>query len=96
MVRSGLLLKPVTTILPMTDDTVRQDPNLRNPIHLLAFGLGSGVSPFAPGTMGTLVAVPIYLMIDPLPLFSYGGTSMITTMIGVGLILNVSMRRFTF
>ncbi|MEZ4598714.1 MAG: rod shape-determining protein RodA [Syntrophotaleaceae bacterium] len=32
----------------------------------------------------------------PLPLFSYGGTSMITTMIGVGLILNVSMRRFTF
>jgi rod shape determining protein RodA len=32
----------------------------------------------------------------PLPLFSYGGTSMITTMIGVGLLLNVSMRRFTF
>ncbi len=32
----------------------------------------------------------------PLPLFSYGGTSMITTMIGVGLLLNVSMRRFMF
>jgi len=32
----------------------------------------------------------------PLPLFSYGGTSMITTMIGVGLLLNVSMRRFVF
>ena len=32
----------------------------------------------------------------PLPLFSYGGTSMVTTMIGVGLLLNVSMRRFTF
>lgn len=32
----------------------------------------------------------------PLPLFSYGGTSMITTMIGIGLLLNVSMRRFTF
>jgi len=32
----------------------------------------------------------------PLPLFSYGGTSMVTTMIGVGLLMSVSMRRFTF
>ena len=32
----------------------------------------------------------------PLPLFSYGGTSMVTTMIGVGLLMNVSMRRFIF
>jgi len=32
----------------------------------------------------------------PLPLFSYGGTSMVTTMFGVGLLLNVSMRRFMF
>ncbi|MDT8441743.1 MAG: rod shape-determining protein RodA [Desulfuromonadales bacterium] len=32
----------------------------------------------------------------PLPLFSYGGTSMITTMAGIGLLLNVSMRRFMF
>ncbi|PLY01487.1 MAG: rod shape-determining protein RodA [Desulfuromonas sp.] len=32
----------------------------------------------------------------PLPLFSYGGTSMVTTMIGIGILLNVSMRRFMF
>lgn len=32
----------------------------------------------------------------PLPLFSYGGTSMVTTMIGVGVLMNVSMRRFMF
>ncbi len=32
----------------------------------------------------------------PLPLFSYGGTSMLTTMCGIGLLLNVSMRRFMF
>jgi rod shape determining protein RodA len=32
----------------------------------------------------------------PLPLFSYGGTNMVTMMIGVGLLMNVSMRRFMF
>jgi rod shape determining protein RodA len=32
----------------------------------------------------------------PLPLFSYGGTSMITSMIGIGLLLNINMRRFMF
>lgn len=32
----------------------------------------------------------------PLPLFSYGGTSMITSMIGIGILLNISMRRFMF
>jgi len=30
----------------------------------------------------------------PLPLFSYGGTSVITTLIGIGILMNVSMRRF--
>lgn len=32
----------------------------------------------------------------PLPLFSYGGTSMITSMTGIGILLNISMRRFMF
>lgn len=32
----------------------------------------------------------------PLPFFSYGGTSMITSMIGAGILLNINMRRFMF
>ncbi|MEI6208880.1 MAG: rod shape-determining protein RodA [Desulfuromonadales bacterium] len=32
----------------------------------------------------------------PLPFFSYGGTSMITSMFGIGLLQNISMRRFMF
>lgn len=35
---------------------------LSNPIHFLAFGFGSGLSPIAPGTVGTLAVIPIYLL----------------------------------
>lgn len=33
-----------------------------NPVHWLAFGFGSGLAPKAPGTFGTLAAVPVYLV----------------------------------
>lgn len=46
-------------------------PNLKNPIHLLAFGFGSGCAPVAPGTFGTLMAVLLYLPLSRLPLMSY-------------------------
>ena len=46
-------------------------PDLKKPIHLLAFGFGSGLAPVAPGTFGTLAAVPLYLLLAPLPLPAY-------------------------
>jgi phosphatidylglycerophosphatase A len=40
------------------------DPRiLRQPVHFLAFGFGAGLSPKAPGTAGTLVAIPIVLLV---------------------------------
>lgn len=42
-----------------------------HPIHLLAFGFGSGLSPYAPGTVGTVVAIPIYLLLNTFSLFTY-------------------------
>lgn len=38
----------------------------RDPLHVLAFGLGAGAAPLAPGTFGTLAAVPLYLLLAPL------------------------------
>lgn len=35
----------------------------RNPVHFLAFGLGSGAAPRAPGTFGTLAALALYLVL---------------------------------
>lgn len=42
-----------------------------SPVHFLAFGLGSGLAPFAPGTFGTLAAVLLYLPMQSLSLLSY-------------------------
>jgi phosphatidylglycerophosphatase A len=38
---------------------------IANPIHFLALGFGSGLLPKAPGTYGTLAAIPLYLLLAP-------------------------------
>jgi phosphatidylglycerophosphatase A len=45
--------------------------NITNPIHFLALGFGSGLLPKAPGTYGTLAAIPIYLLLAPLSINYY-------------------------
>lgn len=35
-----------------------------HPIHFLAFGFGTGLSPKAPGTVGTLVGLPLYYLLQ--------------------------------
>lgn len=44
---------------------------MSDPRHLLAFGFGSGLAPFAPGTFGTLAAIPLYWLLADLPLWTY-------------------------
>ncbi len=44
---------------------------LHNPVQFLAFGCGAGLSPQAPGTAGTVVAVPLYLLLHPMPSASW-------------------------
>jgi phosphatidylglycerophosphatase A len=45
---------------------------LRTPAGFFAFGFGAGLVRFAPGTMGTLMAVPFALLLAQLPLPAYG------------------------
>jgi phosphatidylglycerophosphatase A len=49
----------------------------------LAFGLGSGAAPWAPGTVGTLAAIPFFLLMQPLSLFWYGVILLVTSLIGI-------------
>lgn len=57
----------------------------KNPVHFLAFGFGSGAAPYAPGTFGTMVAIPIYLLMMSLPLWAYLGVVLVMTVVGIWL-----------
>lgn len=56
---------------------------LKNPIHFLALGFGSGLAPKAPGTFGTIMAVPLYLLLQPLTIQSYIAVVILITLIGI-------------
>jgi phosphatidylglycerophosphatase A len=55
----------------------------KNPIYFLAFGFGSGLSKTAPGTMGTLAAIPLYLVLHFLSLPFYIAAILFFTIAGI-------------
>ncbi|MCY4044823.1 MAG: phosphatidylglycerophosphatase A [Cellvibrionales bacterium] len=58
--------------------------NLKNPVHLLATGFGSGLSPFAPGTVGTIAAIPLfYLSLMLIPAHYYWVFILVTAIAGI-------------
>ncbi|MBK5930252.1 phosphatidylglycerophosphatase A [Halochromatium salexigens] len=67
---------------PTSDATLSPTFQPSRPEHLIAYGFGAGLSPKAPGTMGTLVAIPIYLLLANLPGLVY--LLAVAAMIGVG------------
>jgi phosphatidylglycerophosphatase A len=56
---------------------------LSKPIHFLALGFGSGLAPKAPGTFGTLAAVPIYLLMASLTTNVYAVLVLVMTIAGI-------------
>jgi phosphatidylglycerophosphatase A len=50
----------------MNNKPSTRDVALKSPIGFLAFGFGSGLAPKAPGTFGTLAAIPVYFLMAPL------------------------------
>lgn len=58
---------------------------LRNPMLLLAFGFGSGLSRYMPGTMGTLAAVPVYYLLIQLNSTIYSAITIMSIILGIKL-----------
>lgn len=55
----------------------------QRPDYFIAFGFGSGLSPVAPGTMGTLAAIPLYLALSKLALPLYLAVVVVFYILGV-------------
>ncbi len=60
--------------------------NYFNPAHLAAVGFGSGLLPKAPGTFGTLAAIPLYLLctsVLQLSLWQYVAVLVLASVLGI-------------
>lgn len=50
----------------------------------IATGLGLGYAPFAPGTFGTMLALPLYFLLSRLPLPLYAGAMAVIILAAIG------------
>ena len=57
--------------------------NLKDPVHILALGFFSGLSPKAPGTFGTLAAIPLFLLVSQLSLINFIALTCIMSLFGI-------------
>jgi phosphatidylglycerophosphatase A len=67
----------------MSDKNSQVNFNLANPIQFLALGFGSGLAPKAPGTFGTLAAVPLFLLMSGLTPLIYGLLVLVVCISGI-------------
>ena len=74
------------------DRSTLQKVALTTPSGLLAFGFGSGLSPFAPGTMGTLVAIPFIFALKSLGTPGFWIALLLLFLLGIWLCDQVSRK----
>ena len=56
---------------------------LKNPLHFISLGFGSGLLPKAPGTYGTLAAIPVFLLISNFEFLYYLLITLVITLVGI-------------
>jgi phosphatidylglycerophosphatase A len=56
---------------------------LRDPLLFLAFGFGSGLSRYMPGTLGSLAALPLFYLLHNQPSWLYGFDTLFCMIAGV-------------
>ncbi len=65
------------------DPELRHKVSLKNPFHFLGLGFGSGLIPFMPGTMGSLSAIPLLILIMPLAIEFYVAITLVAVVLGI-------------
>lgn len=67
----------------MTDKRRKiQVSELKDPVVFIAVGLGSGLSPVAPGTAGTLLAVPLVYLLQQQSILVYAAVTLFVLLTG--------------
>ncbi len=56
---------------------------LTDPVLFMAFGFGSGLATKAPGTFGTLAAIPVYVLLIQSNLFAYSFATILVIISGI-------------
>ncbi|MCB1758024.1 MAG: phosphatidylglycerophosphatase A, partial [Gammaproteobacteria bacterium] len=69
----------------MKGDRLRAADLFSHPANFFSLGFGAGLAPKAPGTFGTLVAVPLYLAIADLGWPVYLLLTVLATTVGIWL-----------
>ena len=57
--------------------------SMKNPVHFLALGFGSGLVPFMPGTFGSLAAVPLIYFSANLPVALFITFTVVASVLGI-------------
>ena len=65
---------------------------LRHPLDLQALGFGSGLLPRAPGTAGTVAAIPLYLVMQSLALPVYVSLVAVLFLLGIPICAHTAKR----
>ena len=76
----------------ITDRPTLRKVVLGSPSGFLAFGFGSGLSPLAPGTMGTLVSIPFVFVLKSLGPEAFWIALVLLFLVGIRLCEHVSQK----
>jgi phosphatidylglycerophosphatase A len=70
--------------------SLRTKVNLLHPAHFLGFGFGSGLIPLMPGTMGSLSAIPVIIIMSTVDIIPYMVITILAAVVGISICQKVS------
>ena len=82
---------PTHSMIKATDTSVSESVSLKDPGHLLCLGLGTGLMPKAPGTWGSLLAIPLFLVVTPYGQLVY--VAVVVVLFFAGIVLSARTAR---
>lgn len=67
------------------DPATRKRVSLKNPVHFLSLGFGSGLIPLMPGTFGTLAGLPLVYLLSFTDFYTYLAVTIAVSLVGIWL-----------